>query len=107
MPAVARGDSTETVSSATGSGIDCADPSTTSTDQCSANVFVNSIGVVRKDDKVTSHAATGCVPESPGLSSYSSTVFANSKNIGRAGDNYNGDGSNIIDTGSPNVFAGG
>lgn len=107
MPKVARGDSADTVASDTGSGVGCPDPLTTSTDACSGNVFVNGIGVVRKDDAVKSHSQSGCTPESPGLSTYSGNVFANTKNIGRLGDDYLGDGSNIISSGSSNVFANG
>ena len=106
MPAVARGDHTDTVDSDTGSGINCPNPLTTSTNECSGNVFVNGIGVVRKGDKVTSHTKSGCKNESPSLGTFSATVFANNKNIGRKGDNYPGDGANTITSGSKNVFAG-
>lgn len=105
MPEVARGNGTDSVSSETGSGYKCRSPSTTSTDVCSSNVFANSIGIVREGDSVTSHTQSGCSDEAPGLSSFSPNVFINNKHCGRKGDNYSGDGSNIITTGSPNVFA--
>ncbi len=105
MPAVARGNGTDSVSSATGSGRGCRSPLTTATNACSGNVFVNSIGVVREGDAVTPHAKSGCSPESPGLSTFSANVFINNKHCGRLGDNYAGDGSNIISSGSPSVFA--
>lgn len=105
MPEVARGNATDSVASATGSGYLCGSPSDTSTDVCSGNVFANSIGVVREDDTVTSHTQSGCSNEAPGLSTYSPNVFANGKHLGRKGDNYAGDGSNIITSGSTNVFA--
>ena len=107
MPAVARGDGVDSVLSQTGSGKKCRFPSNTSTDECSGNVFVNSIGVVRQGDRVRKHNKTNCVPESPGLSSFSSTVFINGRGCGRLGDNYQGDGFNRITSGSSNVFAGG
>lgn len=104
MPAVARGDGTDSVASASGSGYLCLSPLTTATDVCSGNVFANSIGVVRKSDPVAVHPTGGCGPENPGLSSYSGSVFANGLNIGRQGDVYS---ANTITSGSPNVFAGG
>ena len=111
MPAIARGDATDTVNSAHGgAGIDCSGSITTSTDQCSPNVFANGIGVVRKTDTVTSHTALGCGSEAPGLTTHSPNVFANGLEIGRLGDDYKtgGDGgSNIITSGSPSVYANG
>ena len=107
MASVARGNSTDTVLSATGSGFKCRSPIQTSTNVCSPNVRVNGIGVVRIGDAVTVHTMSDCVPESPALSSGSSTVRVNGKGVGRLGDNYAGDGSNIIQSGSSNVRAGG
>jgi uncharacterized Zn-binding protein involved in type VI secretion len=87
----------------------------------SSDVLVNGIGTVRKDDKMASHPnGKPCVSEKsnhePTLSTYSSTVFANGKNIGRVNDVYNLeiDDSETketlfdhkITTGSDNVFAG-
>lgn len=107
MPAAARGNGTESVASATGSGYLCASPSTTATAACSSDVFVNNIGSVRQGDAVASHPMTGCGSEAPGLSTYSPNVFVNGLGMGRLGDNYAGDGSNIITSGSSNVFANG
>lgn len=107
MPKVARGNHVDSVASATGSSTNCAAALTTSTNECSPNVFSLGTGVVREGDKVTEHNKTGCTPESPGLSSYSPNVFANGKHLGRLGDNYAGDGSNTITSGSSTVFANG
>lgn len=107
MPAAARGDGVDSVASATGSGFLCASPLTTATDVCSTNVFVNNIGSVRQSDTVTPHTMTGCGVEAPGLSTYSPNVFVNGLGMGRLGDNYAGDGSNIITSGSANVFTNG
>ena len=110
MPAVARGDGTDSVRSAHGAGKGCPDPIDTTTDQCSPNVFINGIGVVRKTDTVASHTALGCGSEAPGLTTHSPNVFANGLQFGRLGDDYKtgGDGgSNIITSGSPDVYANG
>lgn len=107
MKPVARGNSTDTVLSATGSGFRCRFPTQTSTNACSPNVRVNGIGAVRIGDAVSVHTLTDCGPESPPLSTGSSTVRVNGKGVGRLGDNYAGDGSNIIQSGSQNVRAGG
>ena len=106
MPAVARKDSVDTVASPDGAGVCCVDSSIQSTDIGSSNVTVNSIGVVRKDDAMITHDYPGpcCNPHAPILSTYSGTVFANSKNIGRLGDEYD---AHVISSGSSNVFAGG
>lgn len=103
---VARGNGVDSVASATGSGSNCASPTTTATAACSGDVRVNGTGVVREGDAVASHSQTGCVPEAPTLSSFSGTVRVNGKGIGRKGDNYAGDGSNIITSGSGDVNAG-
>jgi uncharacterized Zn-binding protein involved in type VI secretion len=107
MPAAARGSGKDTVDSDTGSGYNCASPSKTKTDVCSSNVFVNNFGSVRQGDAVASHPMTGCGNESPGLSTYSPNVFVNGLGMGRLGDDYVGDGSNIIKSGSSNVFTNG
>jgi uncharacterized Zn-binding protein involved in type VI secretion len=100
MPAVARKDGVDTVSinHATCQG-------STVTAAGSLNVFVNNIGVVRKDDAVESHtfAPPVCPSHAPGLVSFSANVFVNSLNIGRLGDEY-GCSANIS-SGSSNVFA--
>jgi uncharacterized Zn-binding protein involved in type VI secretion len=100
MPAIARKSGTDSVSinHATCQG-------STITNVGSSNVFVNNIGVVRKDDPVESHTFSppACPSHAPGLVSFSPNVFANSLNIGRLGDAY-GCGA-TISSGSSNVFA--
>ena len=103
MPKVARGDTTDTVATnhvCTG---------TTTTNECSGNVFANNIGVVRKTNLVTTHTwppLPPCPSHSPPLDAdYQPTVFANNLNVATLGSKYNG--SEDITTGSSNVFAGG
>lgn len=105
MPAAARGNGVDSVLSQTGSGPGCAFPLNTTTDECSGDVFVNGIGIVRQGDRVKPHAALGCTPidQSP-LTTFSPTVFINSKGAGRLGDQYTSD--NTITSGSPNTFVG-
>ena len=104
MPEVARKDSTEQVQSPDGSGVGCPNPTMTSTDVGSGDVFANGIGIVREGDAVKSHIGPGCVPHAPTLSSFSGTVFINGKGCGRKGDDYS---NHVILTGSSDVFAGG
>lgn len=113
MPEAARGNSTETVDTvhpAVGDlnpddGIACdAAPTTTSTNACSAKVFVEGIGVVRQDDAVSSHTFPSCATHSPGLTSFSSKVKIEGKGAGRKGDSY-GCGA-IITSGSSKVLIG-
>jgi uncharacterized Zn-binding protein involved in type VI secretion len=104
MPPVARGNGIDSVFSKTGSGRDCASPLTTATDACSGDVFVNRDGVVREGDAVEAHPAAGCGNDGSVLTSFSGTVFANGKAVGRIGDEYTGD--NTITSGSSDVFAG-
>jgi uncharacterized Zn-binding protein involved in type VI secretion len=80
----------------------------------SSDVFAEGTGVVRKDDAMKAHAnGDPCVASAtnhtPAVSSYSSTVFANGKNIARIGDKYNSESSqdHEITTGATTVFAGG
>jgi uncharacterized Zn-binding protein involved in type VI secretion len=80
----------------------------------SSDVLVNSSGTVRKGDAMGSHpdgdpCTATAVNHAPTLSTYSATVFVNSKNIGRIGDKYNSDEhfDHTISSGSVNVFAGG
>jgi hypothetical protein len=125
MPAVARKDSADTI--ATGHGCDA----TTTTLTGSGNVYVNSIGVVRRGDLSQVHTyevivaievedppppepdpdyvpsthteyIVTCEPHQVSLTSYSGNVFANDLNIGRLGDSYSG---HTLSSGSPNVFA--
>jgi uncharacterized Zn-binding protein involved in type VI secretion len=104
MPGIARGNGVDSVLSATGADTNCAFPLDTVTDACSNNVFVNNIGIVRIGDNVTVHPVTGCLTESPGLSSASPTVFVNGLGAGRLGDEYS---DNTITSASENVFANG
>jgi uncharacterized Zn-binding protein involved in type VI secretion len=104
MPEAARGNSVDVVASLTGTGFLCLSPLTTSTNECSSDVFVNGTGVVREDDKVAPHPAAGCGPDESVLTTFSSTVYINGKGAGRKGDQYTPD--NTITTGSPNVFIG-
>lgn len=101
MPAVARKNGADTVS--TGHGCD----STTVTNQGSNNVFVNNLGVVRLGDLNQTHdvpSGDSCVPHSVALSTASPNVYANNIRIGRKGDSYGGE---VLTSGSPNVFANG
>lgn len=116
MPEAARGDATETVDTVhnakgdadTNDNIQCdAAPDETSTNECSGDVFVNGIGVVRFGDKVTEHPfpSSGCQTHEPTLVGGSTTVFINGKAAGRNGDSY-GCGATIT-SGSNNVNIGG
>ena len=102
MPAVARGDQVDTVAT----NHVCTGESTTN--ECSGNVRANSIGIVRKLDKCTSHTwppLPPCPMHSPPLDAkYSATVFVNSKNLAYVGSQYNG--SEDITSGSDNVNSG-
>tara|TARA_R110002167_G_scaffold339111_1_gene546790 strand:- start:57 stop:449 length:393 start_codon:yes stop_codon:yes gene_type:complete len=80
----------------------------------SSDVFAEGTGVVRKDDAMKAHAnGDPCVASAtnhtPAVSTFSSTVFANGKNIARIGDKYNSESSqdHEITTGATTVFAGG
>lgn len=104
MPAVARGNGQDSVFSLTGTGKSCGSPIITSTGTGSSTVFVNGIPAVFQGNPVALHPAGGCGPDLSTLSSFSSTVFANGKGIGRIGDQYTAD--NTITSGSSTVFAG-
>ena len=107
MPAIAR--SGDEVLSPDGSGNNCAFPlitfvgTTEGVEVNDKNVRVNGQLVPIKGNSVTEHPKTGCILESPGLSTYSLTVRIGFKGIGRIGDKYS---NNIIIEGSSNVFAG-
>jgi uncharacterized Zn-binding protein involved in type VI secretion len=107
MKNVARGvgvDSVHTVHPAIG-GDNCdASPIITATNQCSSDVFVNSIGAVRVGDLCRPHPHPGCAVYPTPLSTGSATVFVNGKPLGRLGDTHSC--SARIITGSTNVFAG-
>jgi uncharacterized Zn-binding protein involved in type VI secretion len=101
MPAVARKNGTDSI--ATNHGCSA----TTATDTGSSDVFSNNIGVVRRGDLTAVHTVPvgdSCPPHQVPLTSFSPTVFANNKNIGRVGDQYSG---HTITSGSPTVFANG
>ena len=83
-------------------------------DAGSDNVFAEGTGVVRKDDAMKAHAngdpcVATAVNHTPTVSTFSSTVFVNGKNIARIGDKYNSESSqdHEITTGATTVFAGG
>ena len=87
---------------------------TQKSDAGSDDVFAEGTGVVRKDDAMKSHAnGDPCVASAtnhaPTVSSYSSTVFADGKNIARIGDAYDSESEqeHEITTGATTVFAGG
>ena len=87
---------------------------TQKSDAGSSDVKAEGTGVVRKDDAMKSHPnGDPCVASAsnhtPEVSTYSSTVFANGKNIARIGDKYNSesDQDHEITTGAGTVFAGG
>ena len=102
MPAISRqGDS---VLSPDGAGYKCRMPLKTSVGQVNSNeVYVNGILIVVQGNTVAPHPKSGCTLDTSTLSSYSSTVFAGNKGIGRIGDQYS---DNTITQGSPTVFAG-
>lgn len=108
MGGIAGGSGRNPVLSATGSGPQCRLPLMSATAACSSNVFINGFGVVREGDAMAVHNKTLCTTEAPTLSSFSGTVKVNGKGVGRVGDNYAGDGSNIIQPapGTATVFAG-
>jgi uncharacterized Zn-binding protein involved in type VI secretion len=103
MPAVARAKGDDTVFSLTGSGKNCLSPINTITGQATTTVFVNGTECVAEGDIVGSHPAAGCGPDLSTLTTFSATVFANGRRIGRIGDQYTSD--NTITSGSQNVFA--
>jgi len=76
-------------------------------DAHSADVLVNNIPVSRQGDVNTSHLLPGapCPSHTAPIAVGSTTVFANSKGLGRIGDAISGCTS--VAEGSPNVFAGG
>lgn len=109
MPAVARANGVDTVYSLTGtlSGtkpIRYDNPVNTVTNEGSPNVYVNGTPVVRENDKVGVHLNGSGGTDTSVLTTFSATVYANGKRIGRLGDKYTPD--NTITSGSPNVFSG-
>ena len=75
----------------------------------SSNVFVNGIGVSRRNDSNTGHTIPipnlPCGPHVGAIAVGSTKVFANGKGVGRTGDALN-NGCTACGVGSPNVFAG-
>jgi len=98
MPEAARGSSVDTVNTihvATGdadtedSSFCDVDPIDTSTNECSAKVFVEGTGVVRFGDKVTAHPIGGtCSTHEPTFSTGTSNVLIEGKKSARKGDTY-------------------
>lgn len=105
MPAVARGDGVDSVHSACGTGVNCASPMTTATNECSGDVITNDIGTVRKGDVVQPHPKIGCGTDmdTAVISTHSPDVFVNDMNMARVGDKYLSP-ENTITSGSGNVF---
>lgn len=106
MPAVARKDKRDQVTSPHGTGPECESETIYHTDEGSDNVFINKIGVVREGDKMEAHPKPGCTTHTPTLKSFSAKVYVNGKRIGRIGDAYILEGVHPIKTGSSNVFDG-
>ena len=86
---------------------------TQKSDAGSSNVFAEGTGVVRKDDAMKAHANGDlCVAtatnHAPTVSTHSSTVFVNGKEIARIGDKYNSESGrdHEIKSGATTVFAG-
>lgn len=104
MSAVARGNGTDSVFSMTGTGVFCLAPITTATNECSAKVFSDNIGVVRIGDVVMPHPFAGCGVDGSTLSKASTKVFIENRGAGRIGDEYTPD--NTITSGSSKVFFG-
>lgn len=115
MPAVARGDAVDTANTvhvSTGDadpndGIVCdAAPQSTATEECSDDVFTNSIGTVREGDVHQAHTIPpACATHQTPLAAHSPDVYVNGHGMGRLGDTYSC--GTIILSGSPNVFANG
>ena len=84
MPTVARGDEVDVVN--TGHPV-CVAPGIIATLSRSNDVFVENVGVHRKDDTNTPH--THCPPVySTNVSSFSPDVFVNNREVAREGDSY-------------------
>ena len=116
MPAIARKDGidiVDTVHVSVGDavpndGVVCdASLQIIATDEGSDNVYAVGYGVVRKNDKEKSHTIPpACATHQTGLASYSPTVFANGKEIGRKNDTYTC-GAKIITVNQSTVYANG
>ena len=100
MPAVARGQGTDTVNTVHGI---CLFPGTITTDTCSPDVIVNGVGIHRFGDLNEPH--THCPPVyGTDVNVASTTVFANGMGVARIGDIYSCGAQ--ITSGSDNVFVG-
>jgi len=98
MPAVCRGDLKDK------DVVHCSQPSR---EGRSNDVFVNNIGVSRKDDSNDSHLLPGddvCPSHKAVITIGSTRVFANDKGIGRIGDAITS--CTKVATGSPDTFDG-
>ena len=97
MPAVCRGDLVD---------LDLPHCSVPRRNECSLNVFVNGIGISRKDDHNDSHLVPPavCPSHTAPIEIGSTTVIINGKGCGRIGDVIAG--CTKVATGSENVFAG-
>ena len=110
MPLIARGiGSGDLVTciahGAPGENCACCKPLVTTTNEKSPNVFVEGVGVVRLQDKMTAHMRNytinpgdNCVPHSPPCNTASPNVFANSQPVARLGDTYFETNNHIIST---------
>ena len=103
MPLIAIGDEKGAVTTFHVSPCDL----TTKTDECSLDVFVGGVGVVRAGDKDALHkynVGDNCQLHQVGLSTYSLSVKVNGEGVGRVGDYY---GIELIsDAGQESVSAG-
>jgi uncharacterized Zn-binding protein involved in type VI secretion len=115
MPLVARKDGVDIVNTIHVSvgdadpddGIACdAAPQTIATEAGSDTVFAEGVGVVRQGDVEQSHTIPGCSSHQTGLATFSPTVYANSKPIGRLNDTY-ACGAKIVNVTQSTVFANG
>lgn len=108
MPLICRGQGTAQVATDHANPPKCKVPSTQTSDESSANVFVEGVGVVRLGDTMNPHSTPtqNCAPHTPPLDSASPNVFANGIAIGRVGDTYAGPGTHVItDVGQSTVTA--
>ena len=111
MALVARGDGSATVdmdhgNSQSSQSSPCGAAGTSTSNLCSSDVFVVDIGVVRIDDKMTSHPTPACPNHAPVCNSSSHTVFANNKGVARIGDTYATLMHNITAVAQSTVYAG-
>ncbi len=84
-----------------GSGHGCFPP--TPAVGASGDVFINSIGALRKGDALAPHGCSDCPPHGRSVSGGSPTVFVNGRALARVGDGIDCGGS--MAAGSADVFA--